>query len=282
MENYLEKLKNKKTIISCIIPAYNEEKNISKVLEVVKDFPYFDEIIVVDDGSIDKTSEKAKKYNIKVIKHKTNQGKTATVKTGIDASKGSLIVLLDADLIGLTHKDIAKLIYLVLSKQYDLTILDRQGDREAIWGWTNCARLFSGEKCFWKKDFNEIKMPKEGGYLVDVVMNMHYLKENKRVRNIYCKNLYTVHQFNKLGTFQGYYNYIKVSYKYIKEAKVPGMIKQIKEIEDEYSELKKEARKKKIKEEMQKMQDIIKNTEKIKEKAKEKYKKLKEMLPNKK
>ena len=240
MKNYLDELtKQKDKKISCIIPAYNEEKNITKVLEVVKDFPFFDEVIVVDDGSADQTSEKAREgYEFKVIKHPKNRGKSAAVQTGMDNSKGELIVLLDADLLGLSQENIAKLIYLVMTKKYDLTILDRQGDREAIWGPTNCARLYGGEKCFWRKDFEKIKIPKNGGYLVDVLMNLYYIKNNKRVRTLYCKNLYTVHQFNKVGKIRGYYNYMKISYKYIKASGLKGMLEQIKQIEDEYSEIK--------------------------------------------
>jgi polyisoprenyl-phosphate glycosyltransferase len=237
--SYLEQIKKfqKKYKVSCIIPAWNEEENISKVIKVVKTYPVFDEIIVVDDGSKDNTVKIVKQFNVKhlkLISHKFNQGKTAAVKTGVDNSRGDLIVLLDADLIGLSHENISKMIFYVLNKQCDLTILDRAGDRSAIWGWTNCARFFGGERAFWKKDFLEIKLPYEGGYLLEIVMNLHYIKRNKKIRNVYCDNLYTVHQYHKFGIMRGYYNYLKMSIKIVRKATVRGFISQIRTIEDDH------------------------------------------------
>jgi polyisoprenyl-phosphate glycosyltransferase len=243
MGGYLDKLldlkKKDEMKISCIIPAYNEEGRISKVLEVVRKFP-FDEVIVVNDGSIDKTHEVVESYisdNFKLITHMKNKGKTAAVLTGVSRSAGDLIVMIDADLIGLTHENIAKMIYLVLIGNYDLTILDRAGDRSAIWGWTNCARFFGGERCFWKKDFLDINLPKESGYLLEVMMNLHYINNNKKIRNIYCPNLFCVHQFDKIGKVKGYYNYFNMSVDIVKKATVVGFLKQVKEIEDDHKYL---------------------------------------------
>jgi len=237
MDNYTEELVHLKKglTISCIIPAYNEASRISAVLNVVYTYSIFDEIIVVDDGSQDLTSEVVKKYEgIRLIVHSPNQGKTAAVLTGIHQAKGELIVIVDADLIGLSYGNLSKMIYLVLNKDYDLTILDRAGDRSAIWGWTNCARFFGGERCFWKKDFLQISIPSNGRYLLETIMNMDYIHKNKKIRNIYCDNLYTVHQYKKLGKFKGYYNYLKMSVKIVRKATFLGFIKQMKQIEEDH------------------------------------------------
>ena len=64
--------------ISIIIPAYNEENKIKDTLESIKDIKEIDEIIVVDDGSSDKTSEVAKSVKsdkINVITQSQNRGK---------------------------------------------------------------------------------------------------------------------------------------------------------------------------------------------------------------
>src|SRR3989338_1286234 len=237
MDNYTEELVHLKKglTISCIIPAYNEASRISAVLNVVYTYSIFDEIIVVDDGSQDLTSEVVKKYEgIRLIVHSPNQGKTAAVLTGIHQAKGELIVIVDADLIGLSYGNLSKMIYLVLNKDYDLTILDRAGDRSAIWGWTNCARFFGGERCFWKKDFLEIGFPERSRYLLEIMMNLHYINRNKKIRNIYCDNLYTVHQYQKFGLWKGYYNYFRMSVRIVKKATIPGFIKQIRMIEDDH------------------------------------------------
>jgi len=93
--------------ISVVIPAYNEERRIGPTLEKV--YGYFNsespdfEIIVVDDGSKDKTVSEAEKFSetyprVKLLRHKKNRGKGAAVRTGVMASKGKLVLFSDADL----------------------------------------------------------------------------------------------------------------------------------------------------------------------------------------
>jgi len=66
--------------IFAVVPAYNEEKSIGKVVRGCKS--YVDKVIVVDDASSDKTSEIAKKSGAKVLKHKVNQGVGAAIRDG--------------------------------------------------------------------------------------------------------------------------------------------------------------------------------------------------------
>jgi len=96
--------------LSIIVPVYNEEKTIEKVIKELKKLKINKEIIVVDDGSKDKTPQILKKIKgIKVITHKTNKGKGAAVTTGIKHAKGDAIIIQDADL-EYKPKDIPKLI----------------------------------------------------------------------------------------------------------------------------------------------------------------------------
>jgi len=85
----------RKKKVSVVIPAYNEEENISKV---IKDFSksYVDEILVVDNNSTDKTEELAKKAGVKVIKEK-RQGYGFAIQKGLKEAKGDVIILTEAD-----------------------------------------------------------------------------------------------------------------------------------------------------------------------------------------
>jgi glycosyltransferase involved in cell wall biosynthesis len=90
--------------LSVIVPAYNEEHTIGSVLHaLVKVLPDVHEVIVIDDGSTDRTAEIAKEFArvcacVRVIQMNRNQGKTAALRTGFAVSTGDIVVVQDADL----------------------------------------------------------------------------------------------------------------------------------------------------------------------------------------
>src|SRR4051812_7543415 len=77
--------------VTIIIPAYNEENAIVSVVERIRDameeFPFAFEILIVDDGSRDKTAEQARTTNARVIQHRQNRGYGEALKTGIRHAK---------------------------------------------------------------------------------------------------------------------------------------------------------------------------------------------------
>ncbi len=84
--------------ISVLIPAYNAERTIGSVLEKVRALGL--EVIVVDDGSIDRTGEIALRFGAEILKHPRNLGKGAALRTGFEhiLQKGyDLAITLDAD-----------------------------------------------------------------------------------------------------------------------------------------------------------------------------------------
>jgi len=95
----------RKDFISVVIPAYNEEERIMptvrRILEYLKDnFAEF-EIIVVDDGSSDGTSGLVRGSGlegVRLIQNPENMGKGAAIRNGILSSKGSLVLISDADM----------------------------------------------------------------------------------------------------------------------------------------------------------------------------------------
>ncbi|MBI4028879.1 MAG: glycosyltransferase family 2 protein, partial [Candidatus Blackburnbacteria bacterium] len=93
---------------TCIIPFFNEYDRILKVLDEVLKVKLIDEIILVDDGSTDSTTEIVKKHypSLKILNNLRNLGKTGAIKIGLQQAKGDYILLLDADLRNLNYNEI--------------------------------------------------------------------------------------------------------------------------------------------------------------------------------
>lgn len=99
-------MENQKIHLSVIIPSYNEEKRLPKTLAEIDNYlkkqSFESEIIVVSDGSRDKTTEIVKNSmgkinNLRLIEFKERQGKGAGVKNGILAARGEFRIFTDAD-----------------------------------------------------------------------------------------------------------------------------------------------------------------------------------------
>ncbi|MEM4331074.1 MAG: glycosyltransferase family 2 protein [Candidatus Pacearchaeota archaeon] len=86
--------------VSIIIPVYNEERTIKKVLEEVLKLKLKKEIIVINDGSKDNTLKELKNFSkkIKIISYEENKGKGYALRKGIEKASGDYIVFQDADL----------------------------------------------------------------------------------------------------------------------------------------------------------------------------------------
>ncbi|WP_298653208.1 glycosyltransferase [uncultured Proteiniphilum sp.] len=85
-------------LVSVIIPVYNGEQYVESCLDNIMAQTYKNlDIIVVDDGSTDRSAAIARKYPVNLIRHEKNQGLSAARNTGIDAAKGEYIHFMDVD-----------------------------------------------------------------------------------------------------------------------------------------------------------------------------------------
>jgi glycosyltransferase involved in cell wall biosynthesis len=87
--------------LSVVIPVYNEERTVLDVIERVRTAPFEKEIIVVDDGSTDRTRdilEGIRRPDVTVVMHPRNRGKGAALRSGFGKVTGNVVVVQDADL----------------------------------------------------------------------------------------------------------------------------------------------------------------------------------------
>lgn len=126
--------------LSIAIPVYNEKRTVKQVIEKVKKIklPIKKEIIVVDDGSNDGSFEIIKKIKgIKILKHETNKGKGAAIKTALKHSTGNIFIVQDADL-ELNPEEISKIIAPILENKAEVVY----GSRNPHIGGINGHPLF--------------------------------------------------------------------------------------------------------------------------------------------
>lgn len=124
--------------LTIVIPAYNEEKRLPGTLEKISRFlgeqPYTSEVLVVENGSTDRTSDVVRSFAEKVAEDSpfvlellhSDQGKGAAVKTGMLVGKGEHLFICDADL-SMPIEEISKFLPPLLSvDSFDVAIASRE------------------------------------------------------------------------------------------------------------------------------------------------------------
>ena len=200
---------NKK--ITAIICIYNEEKTIKEVLSIVCDY-FFDEVIVVNDGSTDKTddilNELSDNYEFKYIKLEENKGKGFAMVTGIENASGEIIVFVDADLSDLNKEHLSLLTMPLANNKADMVL--GQATETLIDYSINPFKSFTGERAVFKKDIITIvdKM-KHSKFGVETLINLYYQSEGKRVKYVMLKGLKHPTKFDKVSKQQALKEFVK-------------------------------------------------------------------------
>jgi glycosyltransferase involved in cell wall biosynthesis len=190
-----------------IVPAYNEAKNIGEVLHAI--IPYTDNIIVVDDGSEDNTTEEARKVslNIIVVRHEMNKGKGGALRTGCDEAvrRGAkILALMDSDCQHLAE-DMQKLVSKLIEGNFDIVFGIRKFNRNMpllmkfgnqlltflvnIFSNTNLADTQSGLRVFTSMAYEKIKW-RENNYSVETEMILNVGKNNLKYEIVGIQTIY--------------------------------------------------------------------------------------------
>ncbi len=202
---------NEDIYLSVIIPAYNEESRLGETLDTIHSFlkqqPYTSQIIVVDDGSTDRTVEIAEEADIPelwIVKNERNMGKGAAIRNGIKAAEGEVVLFTDADNSS-PIEEVSKLLE-AINEGYDVAIGSRALPESNIevhqpWHRETMGRIFNllvrmivlrgikdtqcGFKLFKKevarKAFNEQKL---SGFAFDVEVLILARRHGKTIKEV--------------------------------------------------------------------------------------------------
>ncbi|WP_293911527.1 glycosyltransferase family 2 protein [Deinococcus sp.] len=106
--------------VAVVIPAYNEEDTVPAV--ILAALTLTPEVIVASDGSTDLTAQAARRAGASVVELSRNAGKGPALKAALQAARADYVVMLDADLVGLTREHLDILLAPVLSGKLDMCI----------------------------------------------------------------------------------------------------------------------------------------------------------------
>jgi len=219
--------------LSIIIPAYNEEKGISNVINELKgvmdETSYSYEIIVVDDGSTDNTANIAREKDfVKLIQHPQNKGYGAAIKTGIKNATNDLILIIDGDG-SYPAKDTPRL--LEYAEQYDMVVGARTGKevkiqlyrRPAKWFLSKLANylaetkipdLNSGMRIFRRKDIEKFFNILPDKFSFTTTMTLAYHTTGLLVKYVPI-NYYRRRGKSKIKPFKDGFNFIMLIFRTI-------------------------------------------------------------------
>lgn len=164
--------------ITVIIPAYNEAERIGTVLRAASEARYVTQIIVVDDGSQDDTGAvvhdwERRDERIRLVQLEKNQGKAGAINAGAAHAAGDIVVLLDADLRGIEHQHIERLIRPVRRGRCAMTMGLFQNGRPSTDVMHRYLPFLSGQRCLrWSLFEDSISLP-NAGWSLETALNLH-------------------------------------------------------------------------------------------------------------
>lgn len=199
---------------SIIIPAYNEEERIESVLQAVGKSELASEIIVVDDGSTDKTSQVAESSEVpsQLVRLPINKGKANALAKGVEEASYSTFLFLDADLVGLQSDHVDDMIKAYDErkdngeKKYDMVIgVFRKGRINTDIS-QRISPYLSGQRVLSTEQWNELLKKWEesdGSFGVEIALAMLSLENSWNTRKVKLEGVTHVMKEEKRGLREG-------------------------------------------------------------------------------
>lgn len=173
--------KSQKGSVSAVIPVFNEEKNIAKILKFITENPLIDEIICVNDGSTDNSLSIINKFskNIHIISYKKNHGKGHAMAQGVKKAKNEIVLFLDADLINVKHKHIKDILTPMFKKEKKAVLGYGTRSRNHFWDSSSFVKSVTGQRAYFRQDlFPYLNIMARKKYGVEIYLNTLFDKKD--------------------------------------------------------------------------------------------------------
>jgi polyisoprenyl-phosphate glycosyltransferase len=203
---------------TAIICAFNEEKTILNIIKNVCQTNVFNQVIVINDGSLDNTGkivkEIAMEFEIIDIHWKENKGKGFAMAKGVELANTEYLVFIDADLSNFTTAHAHKLLNSLLDGSADMVL--GQPSKTFIPSKVNPFVRLTGQRSLKKSDFLPIlKEIKSSRFGVETLLNLYYKSNEKRVKLVYLENLKHPNKFQKTDSKSAIVQFIQEAWQII-------------------------------------------------------------------
>lgn len=211
-------MENKKVV--AIVPALNEEAAVGNVLRVLLNSKLFEKVILVDDGSTDRTAEIGRGVGVEVIRLKKigGSGKGNAIRKGLEATDAGIVAFFDADLIGLSEDHVRMLIDPAVNENIVMCtgIRDRMSGLPEIIAGINPHMAIGGERVIKRFLMDDISEKLTKGYAIESALNHYCSGNNLAVKYVILRNLDHVAKEKKWGIFVGLWERIKLVFQIVK------------------------------------------------------------------
>lgn len=188
--------------LAFIIPAYDEAPNISPVIRTAL-ATKLGPVLVVDDASTDGTATVARAAGADVLKHTENLGKGGALASGAEALTQDVVVLLDADLVGLKPDQIRKLAQPVMAGEAEMTRGCFTGGRWRTTAAQQLAPQLSGQRAILREALLDVPGLVESRYGVEVAITRAANDQEWRVIEVPLPGVSQVMKEEKMGSWGG-------------------------------------------------------------------------------
>jgi glycosyltransferase involved in cell wall biosynthesis len=203
-------------IIAAVVAAYNEEPTIGPVVKTLVDSKQFRDVIVVSDGSTDRTADVARANGASLVHQFVfNRGKGAAMQYGVAKTDADIILFCDADLKGLTTQHVRDILSPVVEGSCAMVVGLRDRGKTMTW-LMRYLPLVGGERALLRRVIDDVPDAYMQGYKVEPALNYYCQSRKLPYGTVELAGLSIRRKMQKVGFWKGLRGYVVMSIQIIR------------------------------------------------------------------